>query len=241
MARQCLNFKGSAERWRQRHVDTGWAWLFAALALLILVLIPGIGREVKGSYRWLPLGGFTLQPSEFAKLAMVVFVADLLSRRAKRMDRPDLTVRPVMVLLTVLSALLLMQPKLGTPILLAAVAMVMLFIAGAKTTSLLSWGSLGLAAAAFFSMSSGYRRDRIFAFIDPWQYPATIGLQTIQSQVGIASGGILGVGLGASRAKWGFLPEAQSDFIFAIVADQSPDRCIRSTQRLEILKMNLGL
>ncbi len=191
-----------------------------SIATLIAVLIPGVGQEVNGSRRWLNIGIGQLQPSEFAKLALVVFVAELLSRRAKFMDRPEVTVRPIMVLLGIFSALLLAQPKLGTPILLAAVAFIMMFVAGAKASSLATWTSLGLAGATVAAMSSAYRRDRLFAFIDPWQYPSTIGLQTIQSQVGIASGGLLGVGLGASRAKWGFLPEAQSDFIFAIVAEE---------------------
>ena len=125
-----------------------------------------------------------------------------------------------MFLLGIFSVLLLLQPKLGTPIVLAAIAMIMLFIAGAKAGSLATWTAVGVCLSGFFAMSEGYRRARIFAFLDPWQYPTTIGLQTIQSQVGIASGGLLGVGLGASRAKWGFLPEAQSDFIFAIVAEE---------------------
>ena len=191
-----------------------------AIATMVAVLIPGIGQEVNGSRRWLNIGIGQFQPSEFAKLALVVFVADLLSRRVNRMERPELTVRPVMFLLGIFSVLLLLQPKLGTPIVLAAIAMIMLFIAGAKAGSLATWTAVGVCLSGFFAMSEGYRRARIFAFLDPWQYPTTIGLQTIQSQVGIASGGLLGVGLGASRAKWGFLPEAQSDFIFAIVAEE---------------------
>lgn len=195
-------------------------FLGVTVVLLVAVLIPGVGRNINGSSRWLGVGPLVVQPSEIAKLAMIIFIADLLTRRAKRMDRPDLTVRPVVTVLAVLSLLLVLQPKLGTPLMLAAIAMLMLFIAGARLTSLAGWASVGVLAGAVLAYSAPYRRDRLLAFIDPWADPLGTGLQTIQSQVGIASGGLLGVGLGASRTKWGFLPYAHSDFIFAIVAEE---------------------
>ncbi len=188
--------------------------------LLVAVLIPGVGRSVNGSNRWLGVGPAVFQPSEIAKFALVVFVADLLSRRSARMDRPDLTVRPVIVVVSVMSGLLILQPKLGTSLILGSVALMMLFVAGAKVTSLGAWAAVGALAAAFAAYLEPYRRARLFAFVDPWADPLGKGLQTIQSQVGIASGGLLGVGLGNSRSKWGFLPEAHSDFIFAIVGEE---------------------
>lgn len=194
--------------------------LAIAVALLVLVLVPGVGRNINGSSRWLALGPLVFQPAEVAKVAMIVWIADLLARRERLIRKPELTIRPVLVVLALLSALLLLQPKLGTPLVLAAVAFTMLFVAGARVDHLAGWTTLGVAAAAILAYSADYRRQRIFAFLDPWADPQGFGMQTIQSQVGIASGGLLGVGLGAGSAKWGFLPYAHSDFIFAIVAEE---------------------
>jgi cell division protein FtsW len=194
--------------------------LAGTIVLLVAVLIPGVGKNINGSSRWLGVGPVVIQPSEIAKLALVVFIADLLAKRAKKMDRPDLTVRPVMTVIIGLSGLMLLQPKLGTPLILAAIALLMLYVAGGKISSLVAWSFAGVTAATFFAYSEPYRRARLLAFMDPWADPLGTGLQTIQSQVGIASGGWLGVGLGASRTKWGFLPYAHSDFIFAVVAEE---------------------
>jgi cell division protein FtsW len=188
--------------------------------LLIAVLIPGVGRNINGSSRWLGIGPIVIQPSEIAKLALVIFAADLLSRRAGKMDRADLTVRPVITVVIALSGLMLLQPKLGTPVILASTALMMLFIAGSRIGSLIGWTLTGVTATTFFAFNAPYRRARLLAFVDPWADPLGTGLQTIQSQVGIASGGWLGVGLGASRTKWGFLPYAHSDFIFAVIAEE---------------------
>jgi cell division protein FtsW len=194
--------------------------LLITLVLLVVVLIPGVGVSVNGSTRWLGVGTFVVQPSELAKLSLIIFVADLLAKRERRMDRPELTVRPVMLVLLAVSGLIVLQPKLGTPIVLAAVAWLMLFVAGAKLSSLVTWASGLAASGAVLAVAVSYRQDRLTSFLDPWADPQGDGFQIIQSQVGIASGGIWGVGLGASRAKWGFLPEAHSDFIFAIVAEE---------------------
>ncbi len=204
-------------RWLQRIATP---LLAVSVALMVAVLIPGVGRNINGSSRWLGIGPLVFQPSELAKLAVVVFIADLLTRRHKRMDRPDLTVRPVIVVLAVVSFLLLLQPKLGTPIILSAVGLMMLFVAGGRLDHLVGWATVSGLAAAFLAYSSPYRRVRMMAFLNPWDDPTGFGLQTIQSQVGIASGGLFGVGLGAGRAKWGFLPYAHTDFIFAIVAEE---------------------
>jgi cell division protein FtsW len=161
-----------------------------------------------------------VQPGEFAKLAIVLFTADLLSRRSKQMHRSDITIKPVMLIVGLLSALLLLQPKLGTTIVIAAVGILMLFVAGARLPHLFAWSLFGAVAASVAAFSSDYRRARLLSFRDPWADPLGDGLQTIQSWIGIASGGWLGVGLGAGRAKWGFLPYAHSDFIFAIVAEE---------------------
>jgi cell division protein FtsW len=195
-------------------------FLVVTVLLLIAVLIPGVGRRINGSSRWLGVGPFVVQPGEFAKLAIVLFTADLLSRRSKQMHRSDITIKPVMLIVGLLSALLLLQPKLGTTIVIAAVGILMLFVAGARLPHLFAWSLFGAVAASVAAFSSDYRRARLLSFRDPWADPLGDGLQTIQSWIGIASGGWLGVGLGAGRAKWGFLPYAHSDFIFAIVAEE---------------------
>lgn len=195
-------------------------FLVITVIMLIAVLIPGVGRRINGSSRWLGVGPFVIQPGEFAKLAVVLFTADLLSRRSKQMHRPDITIKPVMLIVGGMSGLLLLQPKLGTTIVIAAVGILMLFVAGARLPQLFAWTASGAVLATIAAFGSDYRRARLLSFIDPWADPLGNGLQTIQSQIGIASGGWLGVGLGAGRAKWGFLPYAHSDFIFAIVAEE---------------------
>ncbi|MGF1597398.1 MAG: putative lipid II flippase FtsW [Acidimicrobiales bacterium] len=194
--------------------------LLLTVTLLVALLIPGVGIKVNGSTRWLGFGPFVMQPSELAKLVMIIFMADLLTRRERRMDRPELTVRPVMLVLAGLSGLMIMQPKLGTPIIIGAVTILVLFVAGARMRNLMAWLTMAVVAASIAAYFAPYRRARLLAFLNPWESPQGIGLQAIQSQVGIASGGLFGVGLGASRAKWGFLPFAHTDFIFAIVAEE---------------------
>lgn len=194
--------------------------LATSLGLLVAVLVPGMGSNLNGSSRWLDLGPIVIQPAELAKLSLIVFCADLLTRRRKHILEWKLTMAPVLIVVALFSGLLLLQPKLGTPIVMATIALLMLFIAGTKISSLSIAASLGILAATFFTFSADYRYRRITAFLDPWADPLGFGRQIIQSQVGIASGGLLGVGLGASKAKWGFLPYASSDFIFTVVAEE---------------------
>lgn len=196
-------------------------FLGLTVLLLLAVLIPGVGVDVNGSTRWLGVGPLVFQPAELAKLAVVLFCADLLARRQHLTHRPDLTVRPVMLVVGTVGGLLILQPKLGTPIILGAVVLLMLFAAGIRVPHLVPWSVAGILAATAFALSAPYRRARLLAFMDPWADPLGTGLQVLQSQIGIASGGVLGVGLGASRSKWGFLPYAETDFIFAIVAEET--------------------
>ena len=194
--------------------------LVLTTGLLVLLLIPKVGTTRNGSSRWLDLGPIAVQPSELAKPVMILFVADLLARRERRMDRADLTVRPIMIVLGILSTLMVLQPKLGTPIIISAVTILMLFVAGAKLKSLGGWMAFAVAAATILAIVTPYRRARLTSFLNPWDSPQGIGFQAFQSQVGVASGGFLGTGLGASRSKWGYLPEVDTDFIFAVVAEE---------------------
>ena len=189
--------------------------------MLVALLIPGVGQTVNGSTRWLGVGPIVIQPSELAKLSLIIFIADLLALRERRMDRPELTVKPAMIVLLITSGLIVLQPKLGTPVIMTGIVILMLFVAGAQTKSLMRWCGFLAVLGAIAVALAGARRSRLLLFLgDPWDYAQGIGAQTVQSEVGIASGGLFGVGLGASRAKHGFLPYAHSDFIFAIVAEE---------------------
>ena len=191
-----------------------------AAVLLIAVLIPGVGTEINGSSRWLDLRFVVLQPAELAKLALIMMIAKILGAREHQMHLPHRTIRPVISMVIGYSILLMLQPKLGTPIIMATVALLMLFSAKARLDHLIMWSITGVAGAAILGYVAEYRRRRLLAVLDPWAYADSIGLQTVQSQIGIASGGVFGRGLGGSRAKWGFLPEAQTDFIFAVVGEE---------------------
>lgn len=210
----------------RRHYG-GWAdlatpMLAGAAALLVLVLVPGLGVDANGATRWLGAGSLRIQPSELAKLAAIIWVAAWLSAPARRdLVRHDPRVaRPVLLVMGGLAILLLAQPNLGTLIITSGAIGAVILVSGVSLPRLAGWGALGLVAATVAALGASYRRDRVLAFLDPWADPANTGYQTIQSMVGIASGGLTGVGLGASRAKWGFLPYAHTDFIFAIVAEE---------------------
>jgi cell division protein FtsW len=203
-------------RWRK------WATplLIGSLLLLALVLVPGVGVRVNGAQRWIGAGPLTFQPAELAKLTLLVWVADLLARRAAVMHNTRATLRPVIVVLALTAALIMRQPNLGTTIIVAAIALALCFVAGAPLGRLAGWATVGAAVAGLLAVAAPYRQARVLAFLDPWADPTNAGYQNIQSLVGLASGGFAGTGLGASRAKWGFLPYAHSDFIFAIIGEE---------------------
>jgi cell division protein FtsW len=194
--------------------------LLTALGLMAAVMVPGLGVNVNGASRWLGYGSFRVQPSELAKLAVLMFVADLLARRADRVDDLRLSLKPVLVVFGLFAALLMLQPNLGTTILLGGIVFVMLFVAGVPLRPLLATFGIGAGLATFAAFAEPYRFRRLLAFIDPWKDPQNTGYQTIQSQLAISNGGVTGSGIGHSIAKFGFLPYAQTDFIFAIVADE---------------------
>ncbi len=203
-------------RWRR--------WSLPALALtgvlLGMVLVPGVGVSANGASRWLGYGSFSLQPSEVAKVTVLLFVADLLARRAAWMADVRLTLLPVGFVFGSVAVLLMLQPNLGTTLVLGAMVLALLFVAGTPLVPLLGVGASGAVVATGLALTASYRRARVLAFLDPWSDPLNTGYQNIQSLVGIASGGFTGVGLGESRAKWGFLPYAHTDFIFAIIGEE---------------------
>jgi cell division protein FtsW len=201
-------------RWRR----LGGPLVWVSLVLLALVLVIGTGAN--GATRWLGNGQLSFQPSELAKLALLLWVADLLARRAAYMHNPRATLRPVILALAAVATLVMLQPNLGTTIVVAAIALTLCFVAGAPLGALVRWSAFGIGAATALALAAPYRRARILAFLDPWADPMDKGYQNIQSLVGLAEGGVAGKGLGAGTAKWGFLPYAHSDFIFAVIGEE---------------------
>ena len=202
-------------RWRRPAVPL----VLVALGLLLVVLVPGLGVSVQGSSRWVGSGQFRVQPSEFAKLAILLFTADVLARRGAKGDVRS-ALRPVLVVLAVAALLVMAQPDMGTTLVLGAIVLALLFVSGIELRTL--GGLLGLAAggALLLGLAEGYRRARLLSFLHPWKDAGNTGYQIVQSLVGLASGHWTGLGLGASRAKWGFLPNAYTDFIFAIIGEE---------------------
>lgn len=203
-------------RWRRLATPA----LVLSGVLLVLVRVPGLGSSANGATRWLGWGPFSFQPSEVAKLTVLLFVADLLARRAAWMDDARATLFPVLVVLGTFGLLLMAQPNLGTTIVLGAIVLSVLYVAGTPLLPLAGLAAAGGVLATILAFAAPYRRARVLAFLDPWKDYENTGYQTIQSLVGLASGGITGTGLGQSRAKWGFLPYAHTDFIFAIIGEE---------------------
>jgi cell division protein FtsW len=200
----------------------GYVAFAGVIALLVAVLIPGIGIISGGSARWLSLGPLSFQPSEVAKLALVLFAADVFSRKEERtLEDLSHTLLPMIPALGFLALLVMMQPDLGTTILLGTIGLGMLFIAGAPMRYLIPVTLLGTVMGLVAGLAEDYRRERILAFLDPWKDPLNTGYQVIQSLIALGSGGWLGVGLGASRQKWSYIPNAHTDFIYAILGEET--------------------
>jgi cell division protein FtsW len=201
--------------------SSSWWWLFGALALLILVLIPGVGREVNGSQRWLPLGPFTLQPSEFAKLAVVVYLAGYMVRREHEMRNQWQGFLKPMTVLFAMTLLLMIEPDFGATVIVAATALGMLFLAGVKVGHFMVVVLGALGALLVLVVSEPYRVKRLTAYTDPWADPYDTGFQLTQSLIAFGRGEWTGVGLGNSVQKLFYLPEAHTDFVFSIWAEET--------------------
>jgi cell division protein FtsW len=206
----------SVQFWR-RFATIG---LLASIGLLVLVLVPGVGITVNGATRWLGAGPIQVQPSEFAKFGLLIFAADLLDRRSASMRNWQWSAGPVMIYLAVVAGLIMLQPNLGTTLIIAFMVLTMLFVAGMPLAPLSALGAAGAAFATAAVAFTPFRRTRFLRFLNPWADPTETGLQNVQSLVGMANGGWLGRGLGRSTAKWGFLPYAHTDFIFAVIAEE---------------------
>jgi len=194
--------------------------LIASLATLALVYVPHVGLMVGGARRWIGMGAFSFQPSEFAKLALVLYLASALATKGERIRSLTKGLVPIALVGAVLAMLVLKEPDFGTASLLAFVLGAMLFAAGARLSHLALAALVTVPSAFFMIFHSAYKRDRILAFLDPWKHAKNEGFQIVQSLLALGSGGPFGVGLGFSRQKFFWLPEAHTDFIGAIVGEE---------------------
>jgi cell division protein FtsW len=195
--------------------------LFAiTLALLGLVLHPGFGIEAYGSSRWFQFGPVTVQPSELAKLSLVVFTAAVLTWKWNRLGDLGHLALPLLPVCVACFGLVLLQPDLGTTVILAGTVFLLLFVAGVKLRYLSLAAVVGSVAGMGLIMSADYRRVRFLSFLHPWEDAGNTGYQLIQSLIALGSGGLTGVGLGASRQKWQYVPNAHTDFIFSILGEE---------------------
>ena len=190
------------------------------LLLLVLVLIPGIGSVRNGSRSWFGIGQFGIQPSEFTKLAMIIFTAKYLSHNQKEMRSIKRGVLPILGLLMFLFGLIMLQPDFGTGTVLVMSIIVMIFVSGVNLSFFVKIGILGIVAIVALIIVAPYRLERILSFLNPWQDPLGSGFQIIQSLYAIGPGGLLGLGFGNSIQKHFYLPEPQTDFIFSVISEE---------------------
>ena len=204
-----------------------WIWkkyakigLIVCFALLVIVLIPGIGVVRGGARSWLGIGSFGIQPSEFMKLAMIVFLAKLLSEHPERLAKFTTGLLPPLAVVGLAFGLIMLQPDLGSGAVLVGASLIVIYSAGAQIKHLAGLAAVGAAGFVGLILAAPYRMQRITGYLDPWSDPLGSGYQIIQSLFAIGPGGLVGLGLGASRQKHSYLPEPQTDFIFSIVAEE---------------------
>ena len=194
--------------------------LGVCLFLLVLVLIPGIGSIRNGSRSWFGIGAFGIQPSEFAKLGLIIFTAKYLSNNNKFLKNIKRGVIPILLVLFLVFGLIMLQPDFGTGMIIVVSILAMMFIAGVNIKFFLCLGLIGVFGIIGLIAIAPYRMDRITSFLNPWKDPLGTGFQIIQSLYAIGPGGLLGYGFLNSRQKQFYLPEPQTDFIFSIISEE---------------------
>lgn len=194
--------------------------LGVTIVLLAAVLVPGVGTIRGGASRWLLMGPLSVQPSEIAKIALIIFAAHVLEGKGRHILDPRQVAVPLLPATSLVAFLIIAQPDLGTTIMCAASVAAVLFLSGARLRHVGLLCLVGLLLVMSLAMSQSYRRDRIMSFLNPWADPLNTGYHVIQGQIALGSGGLFGVGLGASRQKWSYVPSVHTDFIYAIIGEE---------------------
>ena len=194
--------------------------LMVAIVMLVLVLIPHIGKSSYGARRWFKLGVINFQPSEYAKMVMLIYTADFLARKQAVIRRSVKGFLPLLTVMGMVCALILKQPDLGSTLLIASVVLISFYTAGGRTRHVAFLGVLAIPAFYFLVVNVPYRWTRIVTFLDPWSDSEGAGFQLTQSQIAFGSGGLWGVGLGKSLQKLFYLPAAHTDFILSIIGEE---------------------
>lgn len=192
--------------------------LIISIILLILVLIPGIGTIRNGSRSWFGIGSFGIQPSEFAKLGLIIFTSKYLTRN--KIKDIKSSVLPILLIVLLIFGLIMLQPDFGTGVIIVITIVALLFVSGVNMSFFIKIGLLGLIGVVILVIIAPYRLERITSFLNPWKDPLGSGFQIIQSMYAIGPGGLLGMGLGNSIQKHFYLPEPQTDFIFSIISEE---------------------
>jgi cell division protein FtsW len=194
--------------------------LIGMLVLLVMVLVPSLGVAAKGARRWLRVGPISIQPAELVKLVTVMYLAAYLTRKADKLTLFRSGLLPALIVVGLLSGLVLLEPDLGTVVVIGLVTVGLLFLGGARITHLLSLALCAIPVALVLILGSSYRRQRLMTFLAPWKDASDAGFQITQSFLAFGSGGPFGVGLGEGKQKLFFLPEAHTDFVLALVGEE---------------------
>ncbi|MDD6879525.1 MAG: putative lipid II flippase FtsW [bacterium] len=192
----------------------------SSIVLLVLVLIPGIGSVRNGSRSWFGIGSFGVQPSEFAKISLIILTSKYITNSNKFLKNIKKGVIPILAILFFVFGLIMLQPDFGTGMIIVVSIIAMLYVAGVNMKFFIGLGVIGIVGIVILILIAPYRIDRITSFLNPWADPLGTGFQIIQSLYAIGPGGILGMGLGNSRQKHFYLPEPQTDFIFSIISEE---------------------
>ena len=194
--------------------------LVISFLLLIILLIPGFGKEVNGAHRWIEIGSFGIQPSELVKLSLAVYMAYSMSKKGTNMSSFSKGLLPHLLVVGTFMYMILIQPDLGTTVIIGSWLMILLFVAGLNLLHLLGMAIIACPMIIWLITHAEYRFNRLLAFLKPWEHADNLGFQIIHSFYAFGSGGITGVGLGNSIQKHGYLPEPHTDFILSIIAEE---------------------
>ena len=194
--------------------------LIGMVVLLVMVLIPSLGVAAKGARRWMRWGPISIQPAEMVKLVTVMYLAAYLAKRTDKLASFRTGLLPVLTVVGVLSGLVLLEPDLGTVVVMGLVTVCLLFLAGARIAHLATLGLCAIPIVLVLVLGSSYRRQRLLTFLAPWKDASDAGFQITQSFLAFGSGGPFGVGLGEGKQKLFFLPEAHTDFVLALVGEE---------------------